>query len=223
MFEMHGEELGYTADVAALEKTIKAGYTDFTDKIYVVWAQLLPQAFTLTTFKFLSLLFPNPIVDIAEFYNSTMAEDGSIKEGFEGEPPVNHKLLVERFSLAVDDAYKDAWRRFFSVADDLGIDGSKPQAVQQQPAAPVSTLEMDVGVVKPHSFASTREEQEEYNVAIVSSADGLSVDDLEKFADVAAINQASVEALASSSFTAMPNLMGVVSVAVACVAFALTQ
>lgn len=56
--------------------------------------------------------------------------------------PVNHKLLVERFSMAVDDAYKDAWRRFFIVADDLGIGGSTPQAVQQQPSAPVSAFEM---------------------------------------------------------------------------------
>lgn len=55
----------------------------------------------------------------------------------------------------------------------------------------------EVGVVKPHSFASTGEEPEEYNVAIVASADGLSMEDLEKFADVGAINESSIEALVS--------------------------
>lgn len=222
MFEIHGEELGYNADVAALEKTIKAGYTDFTDKIYVVWAQLLPQAFTLTTFKFLALLMPSPVVDMAEFYNSTMGEDGTIKEGFVGEPPVNNKLMVERFSVAVDDAYKDSWRRFFAAADDLGLEAPKPNvnnAVQQHQEPPVSTL--DAGIVRPHSFMTTGEEPEEFSVAIVSSADGLSLPDLEKFADAVAINKESVEALASRALSAMPNITGVASLAVACVFFAL--
>lgn len=48
-------------------------------------------------------------------------------------------------------------------------------------------------MVRPHSFVS--EEPEEYSVAIVSSNDGLSVADLEKFADTAAVNRSSVEAL----------------------------
>ena len=46
---------------------------------------ILPQAFAVTTFKFISLLTPNPQVDFAEFYNSTLADDGSVTEGFEGE------------------------------------------------------------------------------------------------------------------------------------------
>ncbi|XP_026192732.1 uncharacterized protein LOC34617317 [Cyclospora cayetanensis] len=192
MFEMHGEELGYTADVSALSKTIKAGYTDITDKIFVVWAQFLPQAFVSTTFKFLSLLLPNPVVDIAEFYNSTMAEDGSVTEGFTGDLPVNHKLLAERFSVAVDEAYKDSWRRFFEVADDLGVDNDQSGSVAQQ-APPVSALQ-EVGAVKPHSFVST-EENDDFSVAIVSSSDGITPTDLDKYIDSEAIDKASVEAL----------------------------
>ncbi|OEH78228.1 hypothetical protein cyc_00091 [Cyclospora cayetanensis] len=193
MFEMHGEELGYTADVSALSKTIKAGYTDITDKIFVVWAQFLPQAFVSTTFKFLSLLLPNPVVDIAEFYNSTMAEDGSVTEGFTGDLPVNHKLLAERFSVAVDEAYKDSWRRFFEVADDLGVDNDQSGSVAQQ-APPVSALQVEVGAVKPHSFVST-EENDDFSVAIVSSSDGITPTDLDKYIDSEAIDKASVEAL----------------------------
>ncbi|KAL8445594.1 hypothetical protein Emag_005086 [Eimeria magna] len=199
MFEMDGDGLTYTGDISALDKTIKAGYTDITDKIYVVWAQILPQAFAATSFKLLSLLLPNPSVDFAEFYNCTMKEDGSIEEGFVGEPPVNHKLLVERISVAVDDAYKDTWRRFFKAADDLGLEAPSTHSAgaQQAGAAPVSTAQLGAGMVKPHSFVSAGEEKEQFSLAIVSSGDGLSIGDLAKFVDPVQVDNETVSALVS--------------------------
>ncbi|KAL8428689.1 hypothetical protein ACSSS7_007078 [Eimeria intestinalis] len=202
MFQREGDELTYTGDISALDKTIKAGYTDITDKIYVVWAQILPQAFAATSFKLLSLLLPNPAVDFAEFYNCTMKEDGSIEEGFIGEPPVNHKLLAERISVAVDDAYKETWRRFFKAADDLGLEGPNTHSAgaQQTGASAVSAAQLGAGMVKPHSFVSSTEEKEQFSLAIVSSGDGLSIGDLAKFADPVQVDNETVSALVRNHF-----------------------
>ncbi|KAL8426521.1 hypothetical protein Efla_004886 [Eimeria flavescens] len=223
MFEVSEGQLTYFGDVAALDKTVKAGYTDITDKIFVVWAQILPQAFAVTTFKFLSLLLPNPSVDFAEFYNCTMKEDGSVEEGFLGEPPVNHKLLVERFSAAVDDAYKSTWRRFFQAADELNLDSRNQQQQQelQQQGVAVSALELEPGMVKPHSFVSSPEDSEEYNLAIVSSSDGLSLDGLAQYVDQTAANAQTVEALASAGHSAGPTAFGLLGAAALFVATSL--
>ena len=61
--------------------------------------------------------------------------------------PVNHKLLAERFSEAVDEAYKDTWREFFHDQDGINdiaqLQSPKPQQQllqqQQQQAASQQT------------------------------------------------------------------------------------
>lgn len=50
----------------------------------MVWGGLAPQAYTVTLLRALLGGVPNPVVDLAEFYNCTMAEDGTITEGFKG-------------------------------------------------------------------------------------------------------------------------------------------
>ena len=63
----------------------------YSDHVFVEAFMMLPQAFVVSTFKLISLLLPNPQVDFAEFYNSTLADDGTITEGFSGELVCAHK------------------------------------------------------------------------------------------------------------------------------------
>ncbi|CDI76908.1 hypothetical protein, conserved [Eimeria acervulina] len=235
MFEVEDGAITYRPNLTTLERVVKAGYTDITDHVFVEAFMMLPQAFVVSTFKLISLLLPNPQVDFAEFYNSTLADDGTITEGFSGELPVNHKLLAERFSEAVDEAYKDTWREFFHDQDGINdiaqLQSPKPQQQllqqQQQQAASqqteaeehVSALEQrGSGVVQPHSFVLTgAEEESSFKVAIVSTSDGFKTGDVEQFADVQAVNSMSLQALASSASFADVSLARLVLVSLGCV------
>ncbi|CDJ44969.1 hypothetical protein ETH_00017495 [Eimeria tenella] len=148
-----------------------------------------------------------------------MAEDGTVTEGFNGELPVNHRLLVERFSEVVDEAYKEVWKKYFAVADEMTEvkQQQQPQQLQQQQfsqqqATPVSAVEVASGVE-----SLDLEEGEKVEVAIVSSSDGLNLESLEKYIKVEEVNKMSVEALASGAFAAAPQALALFAASALCV------
>ncbi|KEP65037.1 UNVERIFIED_CONTAM: hypothetical protein HHA_243930 [Hammondia hammondi] len=231
MLKMSNETVLYEPDTAMVEKTVKAAYLDTTDRVFDVWGALLPQAATTTTAQLLTLLLPKPDVDLAEFYNKTMTSEGVISDGLQSQLPVNHTRLVERFSLLLEETYRNCWRSFFNTNDNfLSSSGSSEteekaaisaasnptvSAVQLSDAKVVDLADGVVqrglekaasmeAVVKGHSFVSLKSSSTEkgIDIAIVDSSDGVGVSELAKvFTDEELVHNLTEKALSSGSST----------------------